>query len=439
MNRRIAFRLMCAVGATLLWAAAAGRAGAAAPPDGRRDSSASTDGTAGRYKTKTAGPYRPFRHRLGAAGEWLRILPTNVFIHGENARGRTLRRSHAARLEYAFGLDPHSSAGRAYGAPWTGLGIVHYGFEDRPELGQGWGAYLYQGAQLVAFTPRLSLDYGWRFGLTGGWHPYDAERNPYNRSHGSRLNAYLDAGLELRWAAAPRFDVILGATFAHFSNGGTTIPNAGLNTFGARLGLSYRFETRDFAPDAATAPAGIPPFRRHWSYDLVAFGSWRQRGYVRNGQKYVLPSKYAVAGLSIAPMRNLGYRFRVGMALDAVYDASANRVRFYADREGILAVPDVPLRHQLALGLSGRAEYVMPWFILGAGIGYNVLSVGGDMRNFYQILTLKIDLTHSVFLHVGYNLRNFHEPNYLMLGLGYRFHDLTPRLYRLFPSRKPKR
>lgn len=365
MNRRIAFRLMCAVGATLLWAAAAGQADAAAPPDGRRDSSASTDGTAGRYKTKTAGPDRPFRHRLGAAGEWLRILPTNVFIHGENARGRTLRRSHAARLEYAFGLDPHSSAGRAYGAPWTGLGIVHYGFEDRPELGQGWGAYLYQGAQLVAFTPRLSLDYGWRFGLTGGWHPYDAERNPYNRSHGSRLNAYLDAGLELRWAAVPRFDVILGATFAHFSNGGTTIPNAGLNTFGARLGLSYRFETRDFAPDAATAPAGIPPFRRHWSYDLVAFGSWRQRGYVRNGQKYVLPSKYAVAGLSIAPMRNLGYRFRVGMALDAVYDASANRVRFYTDREGILAMPDVPLRHQLALGLSGRAEYVMPWFILG--------------------------------------------------------------------------
>jgi len=108
---------MCAVGATLLWAAAAGQADAAAPPDGRRDSSASTDGTAGRNKTKTAGPDRPFRHRLGAAGEWLRILPTNVFIHGENARGRTLRRSHAARLEYAFGLDPHSSAGRAYGAP----------------------------------------------------------------------------------------------------------------------------------------------------------------------------------------------------------------------------------------------------------------------------------------------------------------------------------
>ena len=60
------------------------------------------------------------------------------------------------------------------------------------------------------------------------------------------------------------------------------------------------------------------------------------------------------------------------------------------------------------------------------------------MRNFYQILALKIDLTHSVFLHVGYNLRNFHEPNYLMLGLGYRFHDLTPRLYRLFPSRRPR-
>ena len=40
------------------------------------------------------------------------------------------------------------------------------------------------------------------------------------------------------------------------------------------------------------------------------------------------------------------------------------------------------------------------------------------MKCFYQVLALKADLTKRLFLHVGYNLRNFRDPNYLMLGLG---------------------
>ena len=54
-------------------------------------------------------------------------------------------------------------------------------------------------------------------------------------------------------------------------------------------------------------------------------------------------------------------------------------------------------------------------------MGANVLS-RGDMRGFYQILALKIAVTRSSFLHIGYNLQNFQTPNYLMLGLGFRFH-----------------
>ena len=39
-------------------------------------------------------------------------------------------------------------------------------------------------------------------------------------------------------------------------------------------------------------------------------------------------------------------------------------------------------------------------------------------------------MTRDTFLHVGYNLKDFHEPNYLMLGIGYRFNNRRPRLYR---------
>ena len=49
------------------------------------------------------------------------------------------------------------------------------------------------------------------------------------------------------------------------------------------------------------------------------------------------------------------------------------------------------------------------------------------MKSFYQILALKIDVTRNSYLHIGYNLREFHEPNYLMLGIGYRFNNKRPQ------------
>ena len=73
------------------------------------------------------------------------------------------------------------------------------------------------------------------------------------------------------------------------------------------------------------------------------------------------------------------------------------------------------------------------YFTVGIGFGANILHGGGDLQSFYQILALKIDMTRDTFLHVGYNLKDFHEPNYLMLGIGYRFNNRRPRLHIGFP------
>jgi hypothetical protein len=42
------------------------------------------------------------------------------------------------------------------------------------------------------------------------------------------------------------------------------------------------------------------------------------------------------------------------------------------------------------------------------------------VRGFYQTLTLKVRMTQKFYLNIGYNLKDFHTPNHLMLGLGYR-------------------
>jgi hypothetical protein len=39
-------------------------------------------------------------------------------------------------------------------------------------------------------------------------------------------------------------------------------------------------------------------------------------------------------------------------------------------------------------------------------------------------------MTRSSFLHIGYNIKDFHLPNFLMIGVGYRFHDKYPFVHR---------
>ena len=86
------------------------------------------------------------------------------------------------------------------------------------------------------------------------------------------------------------------------------------------------------------------------------------------------------------------------------------------------------LSKQLALGVSGRFEYVMPYFSVNLGLGVNVLHRGGDLRGVYQVLALKTDVTRNTFIHIGYCLQDFHDPNYLMLGIGFRFNNKYPFL-----------
>lgn len=111
--------------------------------------------------------------------------------------------------------------------------------------------------------------------------------------------------------------------------------------------------------------------------------------------------------------------------MDAQFDESANikdykLVGTYGDD---IKFHRPPFREQFAVGLSLRAELVMPIFSINVGIGRNMIYSGDDTEGFYQILALKTYVTRHLFLHVGYQLSKFKDPNNLMLGIGYRFHD----------------
>lgn len=371
-----------------------------------------------------------FIHRIGVEARPGYIFPTNSFLDGENVEGKYYKNTISAHVRYSFQHQTHSLVDQIYKGAYQGIGLSYYNFGEREYIGNPVALYVFQGARIARLHPQVSLNYEWNFGLSFGWKPYDSMDNSYNIMMGSKTNAYLNANLYLNWMISKQVDFITGFTLSHFSNGNTNIPNAGMNMIDFKIGLVYNINREENALSKPIYFTPVPKFPRHISYDLVMFGSWRRKGVQSGEDKVASPHKYTVLGFNFSPMYNFGYRFRAGVSLDGMYDGSANVYTedYIVGTQQEFFKPSFD--KQIALGLSGRAEYVMPYFTVGVGMGVNVFHRGGDLKALYQTLSLKMEITRNSFLHVGYRLNDFHDPNYLMLGIGYRFNNKTPKSYR---------
>ena len=361
-------------------------------------------------------------HRLSASGECGYVLPTDPFLEGDNARQKAINTYGAIHLAYTFRFKQNPLVERLYGNVYQGAGAAWYTFGNRRELGNPFMVYLLQGARIARLGEKLSLNYEWNLGLSWGWKPH-SDGNSYNVGMGSRLNAYINAGMGILWRLSERTELWTGATLSHFSNGNTNTPNSGINILGFRANLACTL-----APAKERHPTSCdiapPRFPRHVSYDVIFFGSWRRKEYYYYGERHS-PNTYAVLGTSVSAMYNAGYKLRMGGALDMVYDASANEYarRDPSQEDGFAYSPP---HEKIALGASGRIEFVMPIFTIGIGLGGNILYHGEDLKTFYQMLYLKIAITRSTFLHVGYRLQEFKDPNFLMFGFGFRLNNKYP-------------
>lgn len=350
------------------------------------------------------------------------VAPSNGFIRGNNEQGKTVSSALSAHLKYSFSFTDATRMGRLYPGVSQGIGVAYTSFFTPSLLGDPLSVYAFQSAPIYSFSSRLSLGYEWNFGASFGWKAYDESSHSMNSAIGSKVNAYLNLGIVLRYRLDDRFTLVGGIEGSHYSNGNTQLPNAGVNTIGARVGVVYNFGGR--TPSQLASVEVDEPMPRHFSYDLMIYCATRKKLYTDAwGEQDVAPGNFGVVGLNFAPMYNVNRYFRGGISLDAQYDESANLQEYLVDGT---SGDDVkfyrqPFSKRFSAGLSLRAELVMPVFSVNVGIGRNIVSGGPDTSIFYQVLALKVRLPQSFFLHIGYQLSDFSDPNNLMLGIGYTF------------------
>lgn len=361
-------------------------------------------------------------HRLEVEAAPGYVLHTNRFLEGNNPEVRTMNHSFVAKLKYAFMPPQGSEQARIYKGSYQGVGLALHDFNK--QLGHPVSAYLFQGATIATLAPRLTFNYEWDFGVTYGWKSYDKDARPENHVIGSKMTAYINANFYLRYMLSDHWDLTLGGAFTHYSNGNTSIPNAGLNSAEPRFSLAY-YINRELSeePDAP-----LPVFQRDFHADVTLFGAWKQKGVDTSDGAYPMPGTFGVAGFTVNPLWGLNHWLNVGASLDVQYDHSSNididnkalTETYWNGTEEDIHIP--AWYKQVSAGMSARVEFMMPYFRINFGIGHNFLNAGAqNFKGFYEMLALKIAMSKKVYLHIGYSLYDFYYPNNLMLGFGYRF------------------
>lgn len=346
--------------------------------------------------------------------------PQEELLEGINSLGRPLNIAASADIQYAFIFPETSRLGRLYPTAYQGAGVSVFSLFDHQDIGTPVSIYVFQGARIARLSRSLSLDYEWNFGASFGWHRY--KEHEFNTIMGTKVNAYVNGSLMLTWRAGEDWKIAVGPDMAHYSNGHTGLPNAGLNIIGMRLNVARTFGDEP-SSDTAYGYRKESKWTKNISLDITAFGAMKKGMAEYNETLYLVDGMFGAAGLHITPFYDFNRHFRAGVSLDFNYDECANiqkhiagvtsddRIRFYRP----------PFTEQASVGLSARIEIVMPIFSVHFGIGHNIIYKSADLGKFYQIIALKIQITRRLYLHTGYQFRNFKYPDHLLIGFGWRF------------------
>lgn len=314
-----------------------------------------------------------------------------------------------------------------YGMPYYGIGVGFYDFNSK-QTGHPISAYLVQGGTLKAFSEKSILEYEWNFGSSFNWKTYDPVTNPNNKVIGAKANIYFAANLFYIHILSNDLDLNTGVTFNHVSNGATHMPNAGVNTISAFVGLTYHFN-RERIKNMYNPFLRAPVYdNSRLISDYSAYATVRQRNFPV--KKTGLSSKYVdqnflVAGFSYALLHMPDYEYRYGGGIDFVYDESAGyTIKKIGERPDGSEITESHFGKtcgRFGLGFSARGDVVMPKYSVSGQIGYEVIKGKKQDSPFYQIFSVKVPLYKGVYTSFLLRIQEFSKAQYMFLGMGYMF------------------
>lgn len=309
--------------------------------------------------------------------------------------------------------------------PYMGVTFYYanfgFNFENHPEVGDALGSvfalypfinYPLTPGENSQLTFKLGVGLGY---LTKRFHNFD---NYYNFSIGSHLNAAVNLSFEYRQRFTPRLMGVASFGLTHFSNGSTKLPNYGLNTFSAALGLAYYLRDPRIN-QAITRRPEYKPFEfdnKHWLSLDVNYGiGFKNVSQTLGGDSTHF---YRVHDLSTYLLAQFTPHSRAGVGLSLVLDLSDDKTMPGRDTIFFETYQLTRLNFNLCYVLT--MERLSYYFEFGWHLKYNHIPL--FKGNIYQKVTARYQLSDNIYAHLGL-MTHFGRADYLCFGLGYRFNQ----------------
>lgn len=252
-----------------------------------------------------------------------------VFVNAKYLTGRVMphRRGmeslqkglvQGAELEIGMQMAGNKNWHVAYNYPMTGLGF-HYVNMNKPDvLGYAMGVYGFLEIPVVR-KPEFEIMYCLTSGLTYVSERFNKDSNPDNIAISTWVNYLFNTGFQGRYWLNDETALGLGFGLTHYSNGGTRIPNKGLNQLHLNLGVLHYLKGEYNEFSGVKRPIVWKP--EHEIYAMSAMGRVSIGTLEPNVGTNQMFTTIAIT---------LGYNYRyapqrkLGLSLDGFYNESYN-------------------------------------------------------------------------------------------------------------------
>lgn len=281
-----------------------------------------------------------------------------------------------------------------------------------------WGlSFLYGNTGSKEYIGKMSSVYGYvnipfvqskrysgniKLGAGPGWvtKPFDINTNPKNTLIGTTLNVFINMSLINEFKLSNRVYLDAGIGFMHLSNGGTTLPNLGLNTPNIFGGLRYSFS--EPVIEKRTMPDDFEKKMVYKVYTTIAF---KMAPWV-GGEYYLINTVQGEA------MRRIGRNHGISAGVMFFYDRTLQYFPMESPNE-------VEERKKLQIGLYGGYEHFLGKLSLPVQIGFYAYNKDKSLFTFTQF-----GLRYQFTPHFsGELLLKSHggQADFIHTGIGYTF------------------
>lgn len=357
------------------------------------------------------------------------VAPINDFVRGINPDNEKIKSMTNFSLRLTKQVDGSEYWHYLYNGFYYGAGLFHGQFNYSKHLGNPFAVYGLIGFNFLN-TKVFSLKSELALGVSGIWKTY-SDNYRYNVAVSSPVETYIHADLEGYFSINQHWQVNLGASFIHFSNGNLRQPNKGINILTPALGVTYIPQqivhiNRKLLENNPRDTKEM--FKPHWQSQYNIY--FAQKGmYVfyekpdNSGaiQEDTARGVYPIIGLQARCLRKFAINHALGLGFDLTYNESIgkNEETYYYPNN---YKDNISTGQHLTFSTFLSYEYNIHRFsvMLEPGI-YIYRYKDSYLPQVFERINIRYQFNYGIFAQLGIRAYDFRKADYLEFGLGYRF------------------